>query len=1000
MKKIKYKVYILQNNKVVKEIADFTDERGQTQKISVDSSSQLRILVEGYKTPFLNKKEWMPPLLSKGENIITIDDKKLSENLKFPTEQQYNVKKELAKKHVAQIKTYSLNILKSTSRISNKEIKSIDFPKSKIPIKIDKNLIKNSLRDPWLEGAEKALKDLGESYNDYKKKCTIKLTLKQSILYFKSYSVYQFIDGQGKPISYLKYQIFEKNNKEPILNNMPKSVEKNGLTGVAFTYKENQVKYKIGSSDIFGDFFSPVVCVDDKQIQQIKIGVSMGGTAPDPNKTLGLGKAQKLPIIVNPHTDELLILPQEVFNTFEKITRDLEESIKNVHRTKYELDEKMKYIARTPEEIEEIEKRLNINQKKAVEKINEKFSDKADLREVLVLETTGDTKTGQKNLLRKYLTAKEYDQLKSKRLNSEMKVKIKGGAIKSRNHKEDGDIEIDLKELNKSFEELKDKLSLEIYKKKFGSDEKAIYDMIGGIGGELAKQYQNSNGTNVSVESQWMRLVAGNGGEASIHATNKGVSIRAKGDLSAKFVLFEKQKEWRSFCPSENGWNLAIGDMALGTIRFIRGCTLHGFSGANIGLTGNLSVDLPMRVGAPQVVYPTTRKPSRTNANSGGRLEPTDADFDKTTENQVAAEVKAFAGAQLGVTVMASLEWYNDKTESPPKFVNIASAAPTLGGSIGGGFEGKFQIFLQGGKFKFRVALHLCWGIGAKGSLDFEVDFKQMMHFALFVRSQLLQASFKQLLYIHKLAFSTLAQILAYCIGDDHPLTQQVEFLVEGYGRWIDSISSDQQRYRVAMNVNSPNGLEGLVRASPESKGILIYGVTHWSTPTASLFDMTISLNNLDLEVNRFVARKNAIINIFKTCISTREWMNVIQHVHPRATSQSASAMQKIEGDIIRFLNYGEDKSIAEDIIRILNSGFDYEGGRENKWLKDYLKYRKQAKPIKGYPLNHLIVRNQDDIQFKQLDYIEGYAENDAILASNLDVLEPFDDKEIQLYQV
>ena len=142
------------------------------------------------------------------------------------------------------------------------------------------------------------------------------------------------------------------------------------------------------------------------------------------------------------------------------------------------------------------------------------------------------------------------------------------------------------------------------------------------------------------------------------------------------------------------------------------------------------------------------------------------------------------------------------------------------------------------------------------------------------------------------------------------------------------------------------------------------------------------------------------MINIFKTCISTQEWIIVIQYVHPQAESQSKSAMQKIEGDIIRFLNYREDDSIAEAIIYAINKKVDYAGGRENSWLKDYLKYRKQAKPIQGYPLNELIVRNQDDIEFKKLEYIEGYAENDAILASNIDVLAPFkENQDIQLYQ-
>ncbi|WP_180024418.1 hypothetical protein [Acinetobacter sp. YH1901134] len=1009
LSKVKYKVQIVQNNKVVKEIQDVTDENGQTKNVIVESICQLRFFVYGFKSPYSAKSEWMIPLFSKSDvsNIIVIDEEKLLENSKFPSEQKYELRKKELKNTIKVMKE------NSTKRILlNNGIGKINLQKSVFELSGSKpidpkfaEILKNkslSNSNGLIEPFERSLNDLGNSYIEYKKKCTQKI-YKAKIFFLKTYSVFQFMNSQLKPISNIQYQVFEKNNNKPILNNFPKSAEKNGVTGIAFTTKSSQVKYKIGNQVKESEFFPPITCIDKNQINQIRIGVAMGGSSPNENTTVGLGKAKKIPIVVNPHTDELLILPPDAFDTFEKITRDLEDSIKNIHRTKYELDEKMNYLssstAKSTAEIEEIEKRLNINQQKAIEKLNEKFGNKADLREVLVLETKGDTKTGEKQLLRKYLTAKEYDQLKSKRLNFEAKVKIKAAAVKSRNYEEDGDIEIDLVDMKKSFDDLKEQLSVEIYKKKFGDDEKVIYDMIGGIGGEIAEQYKNSKGVNVSVESQWMRLVAGNGGEASIHATNKGTSIRAKGDLSAKFVLFEKQKEWRSFYPSENGWNLEVGDMALGTIRFIRGCSLHGFAGANIGLAGNLSVDLPMTVGAPQVVYPTTRTPRRTNATSRGILEPTDTDFDKTTENQVTAEVKAFGGAQIGVTVLGSLEWYNDKTESPAKFVNLASAAPTVGGSIGGGFEGKFQIFLEGGKFKFRVALHVCWGIGAKGALDFEVDFKQMWHFALFVKSQLLQASFKQLLYINELAFTALAQILAYCIGDNHPLTQNVNELVIDFSVWISGLSSDQQRYRAAMNINSPSGLDGLVIASPETKGILIYGVTHWTTRTASLFDMTISMSGLDVEINRFVTRKNAIINIFKTCISTQEWMNVIQHVHPRAKTQSKSNMQKIEGDIIRFLNYGEDASIAEDIIIALNSGGDYAGGRENQWLKDFLKYRKQAKPIQGYPLNHLIVKNQDDMQFKQLDYMGGYADNTAILASNLDILAPFEDQEIQLYQ-
>lgn len=133
-----------------------------------------------------------------------------------------------------------------------------------------------------------------------------------------------------------------------------------------------------------------------------------------------------------------------------------------------------------------------------------------------------------------------------------------------------------------------------------------------------------------------------------------------------------------------------------------------------------------------------------------------------------------------------------------------------------------------------------------------------------------------------------------------------------------------------------------MLYATPETKGILLYAVTHWTDRTAPIFDMSVKFS--DMKIEFFPTRKTAVINIFKTCISTEEWENTIQHIHPRGNKLTQSQLGKVEGDIIRFLNYGSDEKYAEDVIRCLNSGIEYQGTQINAWLQDYLKYRKGAK--------------------------------------------------------
>jgi len=281
--------------------------------------------------------------------------------------------------------------------------------------------------------------------------------------------------------------------------------------------------------------------------------------------------------------------------------------------------------------------------------------------------------------------------------------------------------------------------------------------------------------------------------------------------------------------------------------------------------------------------------------------------------------------------------------------------------------------------------------VGAKGVASFVVGTEHFLSYLGFIKSQVAHAGFKTLLYINEAAFLLAAQILAYCIGENHPVTENIKKVSELYGEWLDRLDIDQGRYKTAQNINSSSGKKELLYATPETKGILLYAVTHWSDRTAPIFDMNVKFS--DMKIEFFPTRKTAVINILKTCISTEEWENTIQHINPQGVKLTKSQLGKVEGDIIRFLNYGNDEKYAEDIIRCLNSGVEYKGTQINTWLQDYLKYRKGAKKIAG-SLNYMLVKNQDDIRFRQLQIqkiLWGGEEDMILMASNQNILKPFD---------
>ncbi|MFV5396786.1 hypothetical protein VXN69_04125 [Acinetobacter baumannii] len=974
---VKYSITFFCEDGTKKTYEGATNPKGQTKPIPLNQNGKLHIFVEGHETIFSPKKT-IKPILAEGSNIVEVNDIRLKSNTSFLTKAQYELMQKKTSKDLEELR-------KNAKAVKQKNFFNLSKIRPTFPLDL----------------AEELNERINMSYEEYRKKNT-HIVKKTKYLKFKNYALYRFVDSAGNGIPIVDYQIFAQGQSRPLINARPGPPDKKGYTQLVYTHLKSRVTYTLGSARKNSEWYEPITCVDKQTIYQIIFPTSIAVTQPDINHKENMEARQKPPIVINPTTNEVLILPPAVYAEFDKKTKILSDAVREVHKSNANLIKAIQ--SRDLDEIKELEKRLNINQEKAIEKINGEFKQTADLREVWVVETTGKTneKTSKYNLKRRYLKVTEYEELKAKRRNPQTEVDVTANQYTVQQPAQ----------IRSSFEKLSQQLLT--VKGNAGSDEKAVYNLIGGLGGEIAEEYKNSRDVTVTQEAQWMRMVAGASGEGSISAAPKGVSIKTSGDMSAKWTLFEGVKEWRKFYPCETGWKLEYDNYDLGTIRFLIGAEISGFSGANLGIAGNLSVDISHQ-GAAQVIKAVVRPPERSmsqmvDRNKKPMFQPAQGSLkiignnnQENAQNQGNISINAFAGVQIQGLLKGAVEWFKPKGDGSGEgeFVAIASAAAGGGVSAGVGAQGQFQIGYDqtSGNFKILVAAHLCWGMGAKGVASFVVGTEHLLSYLGFIKSQVAHAGFKTLLYINEAAFLLAAQVLAYCIGENHPVISDINRIAASYGDWIRRLDIDQGRYKTAQNINSSSGKKELLYATPETKGILLYAVTHWTDRTAPIFDMNVKFS--DMKIEFFPTRKTAVINIFKTCISTEEWENTIQHIHPRGNKLTQTQLGKVEGDIIRFLNYGNDEKYAEDIIRCLNSGIEYKGTQINAWLQDYLKYRKGAKKIAG-SLNYMLVKNQDDNRFKQLEIQQGVwgdSEEITLIASNLNVLSPFDQDDTDKYE-
>ncbi|WP_445114934.1 hypothetical protein [Acinetobacter sp. WZC-1] len=695
-------------------------------------------------------------------------------------------------------------------------------------------------------------------------------------------------------------------------------------------------------------------------------------TAPDEKNTVLLAGKKNIPVIVDPVSNEIYVLSPDDFRSFNEISTSLSTVFNHLHQSRERLNTLMALESRTPEQIREAEKNMGIAQDEAIQMLNQKFKNKADLKEVLAFElfTTAD---GQQklNAVRKYTSQSQHLQNKNNRQNKfEYQLKYQVPWKNSPDTPKAGIREgtamtIDSDQFKEKFMETIQDIHVEIYKTKGGKSATWVPDpkIFGITSTELAESYKTSESSTVDVQAQWLRLVAGTGYDGTVKWGTKGFQASGSAYAQARMVLLEGKKKWLWAYPSLNGWIMEVDDTPLGAIRFICGAEIYGFAGAVFAASAAFAVTAGNE-GTSQMLSSVARDPKATIADSvrNGRsvlkLKKGQMDDKISPDNHFNAGIDAFAGMQASITPFGGLQWLDP--ENPKDFTDLARISPTLGLSAGIGGSADFKLYYKDGAFRFRASIAACYGVGGKGSLEFMVDFKNISMLIRFIAYQLTYASFKHLIYMLHDDFMLLHKVsMMLPFENENILTSSIQDILDRFKLFTSRMQVAEQRIKIVRKINSDVS-QWLKYLSPESRGCYLYHITRHGL-ISRMLDPAESEGwwlMANLKEHELPEHKQAVINLFKSVTVVSHWTNTLQHMSPEGEKSSKSIAEN-EKELLQFLNLGSNGVLPlanlQEIIALINQDHafpaNYRSG--NTYIDEYLKMRGQR--ILAYPKDYKI---------------------------------------------
>ncbi|HBW3325273.1 TPA: hypothetical protein MEY30_001291, partial [Klebsiella pneumoniae] len=184
----------------------------------------------------------------------------------------------------------------------------------------------------------------------------------------------------------------------------------------------------------------------------------------------------------------------------------------------------------------------------------------------------------------------------------------------------------------------------------------------------------------------------------------------------------------------------------MGALRFAMKLVLSGSVGASAAIELGVTVDWSGEMGKG---YGIKGHPATLTAPPLPGQQQVNLKTSTIPEAQGGGEIGVFVGAQAGGNISGAIEWFDPHPDDTPvaigvekdnkplvnkekKFAAIAKLEAGMTVQAGAGGSGVFYITYIQGRFRIYCKAALCWGVGAKGEVGFEVDGSS---FAAFMKS-------------------------------------------------------------------------------------------------------------------------------------------------------------------------------------------------------------------------------------------------------------------------
>lgn len=410
--------------------------------------------------------------------------------------------------------------------------------------------------------------------------------------------------------------------------------------------------------------------------------------------------------------------------------------------------------------------------------------------------------------------------------------------------------------------------------------------------------------------------------------------LEGKIEGHASFALGEAKAEMALYLPDRLGVSLLFpakkvtpqtpdGVCNMGALRFAMKLVLSGSVGASAAIELGVTVDWSGEMGKG---YGIKGRPATLTAPPLPGQQQVNLKTSTIPEAQGGGEIGVFVGAQAGGNISGAIEWFDPHPDDTPvakgvekdnkpivnkekKFAAIAKLEAGMTVQAGAGGSGVFYITYIQGRFRIYCKAALCWGVGAKGEVGFEVDgssFAAFMKSFLYMLRNVDYQKLEQMMAVD--AFRSLCAIPIIMAAQG---IQVGEAMLKNMVVILQQIRADlkDENKRVNLMDSILSNPDQLKYTPPETKGAVIATLidqnwADWLDPRNQNNDF-FSVNSWKL--GPLKRRKQAVFMALKWVQSQADYNNIMQHL-TLSPGEKKGSKELNEKDVIKFLGIGERK--------------------------------------------------------------------------------------------